>query len=46
MSVMTVWDESDITRWPEDGDPESQAGGDDDDLADVIIDNGDWGVGL
>lgn len=26
MSLMTVWDESDITRWPEDGDPESQAG--------------------
>lgn len=26
MSVMTVWDESDITRWAEDGDPESQAG--------------------
>lgn len=33
MSLMTVWDESDITRWPEDDDPESQTGGDaDDDL--------------
>lgn len=31
MSVMTVWDESDITRWPEDDDPESQVGEDDTD---------------
>lgn len=43
---MTVWDESDITRWPEDDDPESQVGEDDDDLADVNIDSGDWTVGL
>lgn len=26
MSLMTEWDESDITRWAEDSDPESQAG--------------------
>lgn len=44
MSLMTVWDESDITRWPEDDDPESQVG--EDDLGDVNIDSGDWVVGL
>jgi len=48
MSSMTDWDESDITRFPEDDDPETQAGEDDEpiDLADVNIDNGDWVVGL
>ena len=31
MSDMTDWDENDITRWPEDDDPESLAGADVDD---------------
>lgn len=47
MCVMTVWDESDITRWPEDDNPEDHAGEDaPEDLADVNIDSGDWVVGL
>ena len=44
MSYMTDWDENDITRWPEDDDPESLAGEDDD--PDWGIDSGDWVVGL
>lgn len=28
MSLMTEWDESDITRWAEDDDPEAHTGGD------------------
>ena len=32
MSYMTDWDENDITRWPEDDDPESLANGDAEDV--------------
>jgi len=46
MSSMTVWDERDITRWPEDDDPESLAGGDDDGYDEWSIDRGDWTAGL
>lgn len=44
MSSMTEWDESDITRFPEDDDPEAHMG--EQDWGDVNIDSGDWVVGL
>lgn len=37
MSYMTDWDENDITRWPEDDDPESLANGDAEDDSELRL---------